>query len=206
MEAPRPRRRRIFATDHPLLWTVGLACAAVVVLEIFALNGFFGIAAPWTARPAPAPPDLNPHHQTIVAIWSNISYVGLVKDYFPSLNGTGLCGGACPELPRQWTPPTGNRPTEIGVLFYYNITNEAALTVNLSAPIVMTSGADPTLFFLETFCCYSTVNQPYGDQISTELAVTGGTQVGLEGYAFTTVTLPVAESGGYTLFVNFTSN
>ena len=187
------------------LAVIALACAAVVLIEIGATSGFFGWLIALGAAPSP-PPDLNPYHEQILAISSNITYFGEVQYYFPSLNRTSLCHPSCPELPRTWISTDSKYPDEIGVLFYYNVTNEVGVDVNLSQPLIRTSGPDPTLFYLITYCCYTTLDQKYSEPLDAELQFTPHAQIGLEGYAYTTEALPRSADGGYTLYVNFTSN
>jgi hypothetical protein len=208
MASPNRRRRWLTrgAEGRPLLFVVGLTCAAAVIIEVAAFTGFFGLADQHTSPGGPAGPNLNPYHEKILAITSNITYFGSVTGYFPTLNGTSLCALACPELPRLWESNVSHLPPEIGIHFFYNVTNTAAVTVNLSVPVLQASGPDSTLFYLETFCCYTTVNQPYDEQVIAAVQFTSGTEIGFEGYAFTTATIPAAEAGGYTLYVNFTSN
>ena len=182
------------------------ACAAVVLIEIAAVTGVFAWVQHPFGTPGPSVPDLNPDGQTILAIPSNITYFGGPTGYFPALNGTDLCGGRCPELPHLWISDRPSLPSEIGVFFYYNVTNVGTTDVNLSPPVLATSGPIPTLFFLQTYCCWSGTHQSYWEMISSPVQLTPGTIVGLEGYAFTTVALPKVPAGGYTLFVNFTSD
>ena len=184
---------------------VGFACAAAILIEVGAITGAFGLAGwHWGSRGSTAP-NLNPHGEHILAITANTTYFGPIHGYFPAIDGTDLCGPRCPELPREW-PSDGVLPAEVGVFFYYNVTNTAPVLVNLSQPVVSTSGPVPTLFFLETFCCYTPAAPPYVELIDSATPVSPGLEYGLEGYAYTTVPLPAVASGGYTLYVNFTSN
>jgi len=176
-----------------------------VILEVAAFTNFFGLTAPHSST-GTQPPDLNPFGEKILAISANISYFGSVSAYFPVLQDGDLCGLRCPSLPRIW-PSDGSLPAEVAIYFFYNITNEASVNVNLSSPVLATSGSDPTLFFLQTFCCYTQVTTPYDELVDSGVEeMPPGLHLGLEGYAFTTVPLPSTPSGGYTLYVNFTSN
>ena len=191
--------------DRRYLLLAGLVCLAAVLVEVGALTGWFGLGGfPWGSR-GPSVPNLNPDHERILAITGNTTYFGSVSGYFPAITGTSLCGPSCPELPRIW-PSDGILPAEVGVFFYYNVTNTAKVDVNLSMPVLATSGANPTLFFLQTFCCYSTVNPPYVELIDSSLEFPPQLTLGFEGYAYTTVDLPATASGGYSLFVNFTAD
>lgn len=185
---------------------VGLACVAAVLIEVGAFTGFFGLGALLTRSPGPPGPNLNPDHQWILGIWSNVTYIGPQTAYFPSLNGTSLCGRACPELPKVWVPRQGSLPPEIGVYFYFNVTNTASVDVNLSVPILTTSGPNPTLFYLQTWCCYSKVGVLYDELIDSPVGFIPGQTFGIEGYAYTTVALPAVEAGGYVLNVTYTSD
>lgn len=194
------------AKERPLLLGVGLACAAAVLLEVAALSGFFGVGALLHRSSGPGLPDLNPYHDTVIAVTANVSYIGAISGYFPSLEGTSLCGRACPITPRIWTPKEGNLSPEVGVYFYFNVTNTATVDVNLSVPVLTTSGPDADLFFLQTFCCFSKVGVLYDEDIDTGIAFTPGFTFGLEGYAYTTVPLPSAPGGGFTLSLAYTSD
>lgn len=193
------------AKRPPVLLIIGFACAAAVLVEVGAVTGFFGLAGWHSGTQGPTPPNLNPHGERILAIGGNTTYFGSIQDYFPAIDGTSLCGLKCPELPKEW-PSDGILPAEVGVFFYYNVTSTASVDVNLSMPVVSTSGPLSTLFFLETFCCYSKADPPYVELIDSAIQVPPSVDFGLEGYAYTTVPLPAVASGGYTLYVNFTSN
>ena len=200
---PRSPARR---TRRPsALLIVGFACAVAILVEVGAITGCFGLAGWHWGSQGPTAPDLNPYGERILAITGNTTYFGPIHGYFPSLDDTNLCGPKCPELPRQW-PSDGILPDEVGVFFYYNVTNTANILVNLSQPVVSTSGPVSTLFFLETFCCYTTTDPPYVELIDSAIPASPGLEFGLEGYAYTTEPLPTVVSGGYTLYVNFTSN
>lgn len=205
-----PYRRRNWlarrAKGRPPLLVIGLVCAAAVISEVAAVTDLFGLAGHRASPSGPTGPDLNPYHQRILAITSNITYYGSVRNYFPMLSDANLCGLACPELPREWSSGGSNSSPQIGVYFFYNVTNTAAVNVNLSQPILTTSGRDATLLYLETFCCYTTTNRPYSELLTTGVQFTSGTEIGFEGYAFTTAVIPAVAAGGYTLYVNFTSN
>lgn len=187
------------------LAVVALGCAAVVLVEIAAVSGFFGWLVSLSGTTT-SPPDLNPYHEKILAVSGNITYFGEVKYYFSALNGTSLCSPSCPELPVPWISTDPKYPSEIGVRFYYNVTNEAGFDVNLSQPVLSTSGPDPTLFYLVTMCCYTTLDEKYSEPLNAELQFTPHSVVGLEGYAYTTEAIPSSASGGYSLWANFTSN
>jgi hypothetical protein len=194
------------ARERPLLFVVGLVCAAAVVAEVAAVTGLFGLEGFGSRPPVTSVPDLNPHHQRILAITGNVTYLGSVRGYFPLLSAENLCGVTCPELPRLWVSNVGTSPPEAGVYFFYNVTNTANVSENLSVPVLTTSGPNPAMFYLETFCCYTTENQPYSELLTAPSQFAGGLEIGFEGYAFTTATIPAADSEGYTLYVNFTSN
>jgi len=192
------------ARSRPALFVVAPACVAALVIEAGVFTGFFGLPGLLSTHGSSGP-DLNPHHERILAVLSNITYIGAIQGYFSSLEGTNLCGVACPELPREW-PSDGILPAEVGVYFYFNVSNDASVDVNLSVPVISTSGPTPTLFFLQTFCCYTTANPPYVDLLDAQVPFTPHQSFGLEGYAYTTVPLPAVAGGGYTLYVNYTSN
>lgn len=192
------------ARERPILLVVALTCTAAVLIEVGAFTNFFGLGE----HPAtgPSTPDLNPYHERVVAIVSNITYVGAITSYFPSLDGTDLCGSACPEVPKIWVPSQGTLPPEVGVYFYYNVTSLAAVDVNLSVPVLTTSGGHPTLFYLETYCCYTTAAPPYDELMDSPAGFTPGHEFGFKSYAYTTVPLPQVAGGEFTLWVNFTSD
>jgi len=193
-----PRRRS-------LLFPVAVLCVAAIVLETAAVTGVFGLANGQTRSTGPSGPDLNPYGERIVAIGGNITYAGPARGYFPALNGTSLCPHLCPETPLVWGTDGSNGSPEIGVRFFYNVTNVGNRTANLSLPVLTTGGPDPTLFVLETYCCYSAVNQPYGELLTVGPQFTAGTTIGLEEWAFTTSVIPAVTGGNYTLYANFTA-
>jgi len=194
------------ARERPLLLIVGLACAAAVLVEVGAFTGLFGLVNLLEGSHGAAGPDLNPYHERILQITSNITYYGSTSGYFPALSGVSLCGRACPALPRVWTPTQGSLPPEVGIFFWFNLTNTATTDVNLSVPALTTSGPVPTLFYLETYCCYTKAAPQYDELIDSTIVFTAGHEFGFEGYAFTTIPLPAVAAGGYTLYVNYTSN
>jgi hypothetical protein len=194
------RRKR----ERPVLLLVGLVCAAAVLLEVAAFTGVFGLANRlWSTGGTPGP-DLNPHHELIVAIGGNITYVGSVTGYFPALGGTSLCSGRCPQLPKVRTVSQGNLSPEIGIFFFFNVTNTANVVVNLSNPVLTTSGPVATLFYLQTYCCYTPAEPQYDELLGASISFSPGAEYGIEGYAYTTVPLPEVSGGGFTLFVNYT--
>lgn len=193
------------AKAHPLLLVVGISCVAAVLVEVGAFTGFFGLGGLGSGTGPRTPPNLNPHHDLILAVTGNITYFGSITGYFPALQGASLCGQACPEVPRLWSSD-GILPEEVGVYFYYNVTNLASVDVNLSVPVVTTSGPVPTLFFLQTWCCYTPATVKYDEMLDSPIQFPPGLDFGLEGYAYTTVSLPATPAGGFTLSVNFTSN
>ena len=81
---------------HPTLFVVGIVCAVAVLVEIGAVTDFFGLARPHPAS-TPAGPNLNPGHETVVAIDVAFNYTGASKGYFTT-GGTDLCDGRCPLL------------------------------------------------------------------------------------------------------------
>jgi hypothetical protein len=182
---------------------VGFACAAAVVLEVAAFTNLFGLAVHGSSS-APGGPDLNPYHERILAITTNITYLGSETDYFPALQGANVCGIACPELPVYW-PSDGIVAAEVGVYFYYNVTNLASTIVNLSVPIIATSGTLTTLFVLQTYCCYTTAEPPYDESVDSVVHFSPGMTFGFRGYAYTTETLPQVAAGGFTLYLNFSA-
>jgi hypothetical protein len=192
------------AKRRPLLLYVGFACAAAVVLEVAAVTNFFGLAG-HPASSSPGGPDLNPFHERILVITTNVTYLGAGHGYFPALQGANVCGIACPELPFSW-PSDGILPAQIGVYFYYNVTNIGSDIVNLSVPIITTSGGVSTLFVLQTYCCYTTAEPPYDEAVDSSVNFSPGTTFGFRGYAYTTVSLPQVAAGGFTLYINFTSD
>ena len=202
--APSPpgrwrRRRR--------LWSVTAACAVVVLVEVAALTGVFGWVGSLlgSGSAGTSAPDLNPHHDLILSITGNVTYLGAVRDYLPALNETSLCGGRCPTTPVEWVSHDPRYPSEVGVYFFFNVTNEGGVTVNLSTPEIWVS-SDPHLLSLQTYCCYSTHVQPYSELVVAPIQFIPGDTYGLEGYAFTTDPLPPVTGGGFELDVNFTSN
>ena len=170
-------------------------------------TNFFGLANRGAGAPGPPGPNLNPYDQRILAVVGNITYFGTITGYYPELSHANLCGLACPELPVVWWSSADSLPPELGIHFYYNVTNSATVDVNLSTPTLQASGPDPTLFYLVTYCCYTTANPPYDEVVDSGIEeAPPGSTFGLQGYAFTTVPLPAMSAGGYTLYVNFTSN
>ncbi|MGP8077356.1 MAG: hypothetical protein ACLQD8_04940 [Thermoplasmata archaeon] len=204
MAAPdRPRHRLSrHIRAHRNFFVVGVVFAATILLEVGAVNGYFGLVANLWNRPSgPEPPNLNPNHERILAIDSAITYFGSTQGYFPAVNHTDFCQPVCPALILNSRP----NPPEIELRFYFNVTNTANATERISEPSLETSGPDPTLFSLWTFCCYSTQSVSYTEGLSAWLEFTPGFTFGLEGYVFTTQPIPANAAGGYTLFFNVTS-
>ena len=189
----------------PILLLVGLGCMAAILIEVGAVSGFFGWVIDRSGGGGASLPDLNPYHEQILAIPASTTYLGPLHGYFPTIDGTNLCGTRCPELPREW-PGDGILPPEIAVYFYFNVTNTASVDQNLSVPVIATSGPDPTLFLLLTFCCYTHGDTSYDEVVDSPILAPPGLPFGLEGYAYTTVPLPSVPGGGYTLYVNFTAD
>ena len=185
---------------------VGLACVVAVLLEIGAITGFFGLTSLLHRTTGAAEPDLNPSHELIFSVESNVTYIGSISGYLPALEDTDLCGYSCPTLPQIWVPKQGSLPPEIGIYFYFNITNTAAAIVNLSVPVLVTSGPDPTLFYLQTWCCYTKTTQMYDELLDDPIQFPAHFQFGIEGYAYTTVPLPAVPAGGYALDISYTSS
>jgi len=208
MASPESRLRWLArrTRQQPALVIVGLACAAAVLTEVGVFTGGFGLGHLLAGSSGSPGPNLNPDHQRILGVAASITYIGPISAYFPALQDTNLCGAACPELPKVWVPSQGSLPPEVGVYFYFNVTNLATVSVNLSVPILTTSGPDPTLFYLQTWCCWSKVGILYDELIDSPVGFTPGQQFGLEGYAYTTVPLPAVGTGGYDLNLTYTSN
>jgi hypothetical protein len=185
---------------HRTLFVVGLLCAALVLVEIGAVTDFFGLGH----RPAssgPAPPNLNPYSEEILAIDTAITGSG--STYFATFEGQNLCEGICPELPTVYTD---HDPAQIAIFFYYNVTNSAGTTETLTAPTLGTSGLNATMFTVQTFCCYSTNSTPYKELINSALIFTPGLTVGLRGYAYTIEPIPFTTAAGYTFYLNATAS
>ena len=184
------------------MFFVSIACAAAIVVEVAAVTGFFGLANHDAAGSSgPKGPNLNPYNERILAIEGAIDYTGSAKGYFIGLD-QNLCALTCPELPTEflnWTPP------QIGVIFYYNVTNSAAVSENISLPEVTTSGPDGTLWQVGVFCCYGAISLPYNEWIMGTTAIGPSATLGYKAYAWTVEAIPEYGSGGFTLDSNFTS-
>ncbi|MGP8078064.1 MAG: hypothetical protein ACLQD8_00745 [Thermoplasmata archaeon] len=197
----RPNRFLRGAKHHPVVVAVGIACAVAVLLEVGAVTDFFGLVHHASGSKAPTGPDLNPHHEMILDVVWAVDYTGASKNYFSQINGASFCP-ECPELPNsyaQYSPP------EIGIYFYFNVTNTAVGDESFSLPTLGTSGPDAALFNITTYCCFSTSNTPYSEPLSGPLHFVPGQTVGLRGYVWTTVIIPVSVSGNYTVYYNTTS-
>jgi hypothetical protein len=183
---------------HRTLFVVGLLCAALVLVEIGAVTDFFGLGH----RPAssgPAPPNLNPYNEEILAIDTAITGSG--STYFASLEGQNLCAGICPVLPTEFLV---HPPPQLAIIFYYNVTNTGPTAKNLSLPTITNSGPNSTMFHVQELCCYGGVGGAYSEQQIGPLHFTPSVTIGFEGYAWTLDPLPYTSAGGYTLYYNFT--
>jgi len=204
---PRPSWLRRQAKRHPAILVVGVICAAVVLLEVGAVTGFFGLSALKSSPKSPAPPDLNPYGEVIVEVVSHVNYTGAGSGYFAELEGQNLCGAAgCNAL----TYYPAYSPPEIGFFFYFNVTNTAAHDENISQPKLGVSGPDHEIFLLVTFCCYTTESKPYSEPLTDgakfEPNGENGSTIGLRGYIYATDPIPQSPSGTYDLYFNVTSN
>lgn len=183
---------------------VGTVCAVVLIVVIAAVSGVFVAVHPASTAP-PTPPNLNPFDEQITQVWGNIVYTGSESGYFAALQDQKLCGAECNLLRLI---PALSTPT-FGMLFFFNVTNTEANGQNFSEPQLGISGSDPTVFYLETLCCYSTESQPYSEPLTVGLhfsgAGDGGSVIGLEGFVYTTATIPQSNTGSYVLYLNVTS-
>jgi hypothetical protein len=201
----RPSWLRRQAKQHPAMLLVGTFCAVVVVVVIVAVSGLLTLGLHPASTPAPTPPNLNPFDEQITAVWGNVVYTGSESGYFAALQHQDLCGAVCNVLRLI---PALSTPT-FGMLFFFNVTNTEANGQNLSEPQLGISGDDPTVFNLETLCCYSTESQPYSEPLTVGLHFSGsgndGATIGLEGFVYTTATIPQSDTGSYVLYLNVTS-
>ena len=203
LQRPRSLRRQI--KGHRLPIAIGLVCAAVVIVEIAAVTNGFGLLTHPASAP-PKPPDLNPYDEEVSIVLSNVTYSGHATGYFPGLDEQDLCGVQCPLL-RIYTD---HQPDEIGFYFFFNVTNTADVSVNMSNPALGISGTNQTVFFLKTFCCYSTLSQPYSEPLVGKLRFSpsgsDGSEIGLEGYVYSTWPIAESVSGSYKLYFNVTAS
>jgi hypothetical protein len=191
------------AKAHRITFVVAAVCAVVVFVAVAAVTGFFGLAHTSPGSSSPPGSALNPYNETILAIESAVTYTGSDHDYFLSLDGQNLCADVCPILPKVYPAFS---PPEIGVYFYVNVTNTASNPEKLYMPTIGTSGPDGSLFTIQVFCCYTTTGTLYSEPIGAFLSFTAGQAIGIAGYAYTTDPIPYSPSGGYTLYVNSTSD
>jgi hypothetical protein len=181
---------------------VALVCVAAVVVEIGATTHFFGLLQPASGAGGPHS-NLNPYHELIFAVNSTIAYNSGESGYFPALDGTELCPfHICPKTP---VLVTKNGNTSIGIFFYVNVTNTGASDESLGNFTLTTSGADPQLFSLAVFCCYSSSSPSYTEPFSKWTDAAPGAIVGLEGYAYSLTVIPYTGAGGYSLVLGSTS-
>ncbi|HTP56071.1 MAG TPA: hypothetical protein VML53_05345 [Thermoplasmata archaeon] len=188
------------AHRHRTLLAVGLVCAAVVVVALGATTGFFGLLKPAGAPSGYTGPPLNPDHQLIAHILGSLT--GPNASQFSGFTGD-LCGIRCPLSPMLYTTPT---PAEIGVYFFFNVTDVTGVAASIAAPTIRTSGADPTLFVIITYCCFSSTHASYTEEVASPFPFTSTTPVGFAGYAYTTVPIPATAGDSYTLWVNSTAS
>jgi hypothetical protein len=201
----RPGWLRRQAKNHPAMIVVGTLCVAAVVIEVAVLSGVLSLALHRGGGTGPTPPNLNPYDEQIDHVWGNIVYTGSQSGYFVALQHQDLCGAGCETL---HLIPTQTTPT-IGILFFFNVTNTAATGQNLSTPQLGISGSDQSAFQLATLCCYSSESQPYSEPLTGPLHFSPsgdtGSTIGLEGFVYSTATIPESTLGYYVLYFNVTS-
>jgi len=185
---------------HPTWFLTALLCAAAVVVELEAASGLFGLMAHSSGPPGPTGPNLNPYDERILAVQGSVAYHGSATDYFPALQGVDLCAPGCPKLPFQ---NYALSPPQVGVLIFYNVTNTATATHNLTLPQVASTGG--LEFDLQVMCCYTGLGASYSEWVMGPLSLSPSVTVGFEAYLWTTETIPSSPVGGYTLYANFTS-
>lgn len=202
----RPSRLRAAAKRHPAMLAVGIVCAIAVIAEIGAVTDAFGLLHPGSSSTSPTPPDLNPYSETFLAITSEVKYGAGGSDYFPEFEGQPICGAKCPGLPVVFT---GFASPVIGLFFYFNVTNTASVAANFSLPALGVVGGNTAGFVLVTYCCYTSTNVPYSEQLTagSQLAPHGslGSVVGLRGFIYSAVSLPENTAGGYAFYFNVTA-
>lgn len=181
---------------------VGLLCAAVIVIEVGAVTNFFGLEDHHASgSTGPTGPGLNPYGEMMISVTGEIVYTGSGSNYFPGLEHSTLCG-RCSELPNEYSQDI---PPEVGFYFFFNVTNEQTTGKESISQPVLTTVPHSTIFTLVTFCCYSALNTPYSESLTDGLTFPANTTWGLEGYIYTTVTIPSTSSGGYEFYYNVTS-
>lgn len=196
------RQRR----NHPALLAVAFVCAAAVVVEIAAVTNVFGLLGHGTKSTGPTGPNLNPYHEEFLSVTGEIQYKGTGTGYFAQLEGQSVCPKVCPAFPKLFNN-TGT--PAYGIFFFFNVTNTASQTRNISEPVLGLVGKNTAGFVLVTYCCYSTTNTQYSEPLVTGLQVQGagspGATVGLRGFIYTETTIPEIAGGGYAFFLNVTS-
>jgi len=173
---------------------------AVIVVALGATTGFFGLVKPAPGSSGYTGPPLNPDHQMIGRILGSLT--GPNASQFSGFTGD-RCGIRCPLLPMLFTTPD---PAQIGIYFFFNVTDVTGVAASISEPTIRTSGSDPTLFVIVTYCCYSSSVPSYTEEVSATFPFTSTTPVGFAGYAYTTIPIPSTTAGNYTLWVNSTAS
>ena len=162
---PRPgwlgRQRK----SHPRTFVLAILCAAIIVVEVGAVTNLFGLLNKPSSTTTTTEPNLNPFAEMVATILSEVKYTGGSSGYLAELEGQELCKTSCPSL----TVYTFHDPPEIGLYFFFNVTNTASHGVNMSQPVLGISGSNQSVFFLQTFCCYTHVNQPYDEPLTVGL-------------------------------------
>ncbi|HTP54766.1 MAG TPA: hypothetical protein VML94_07420 [Thermoplasmata archaeon] len=201
----RPGWLRRQAKNHPTMLVVGTLCVAAVVIEVAVLSGVLSLSPHHGGASGPTPPNLNPYDEQIDHVWANIVYTGGQSGYFVALQHQDLCGAACQTLHPISTQTT---PT-IGILFFFNVTNTASTDQNISLPQLGISGSDQSVFKLATLCCYTAAGESYSEPLVGPLPFLAsgntGSTIGLEGFVYSTVTIPESSLGYYVLYFNVTS-
>jgi hypothetical protein len=202
----RPGWLRRQTKSHPRTFALAIVCAAIIVVEVAAVTNFFGLLDKSSPTTAPTEPKLNPYDEEVVTVVSEVTYTGASSGYLAELENQELCQAVCPNL----TIYTFHDPPEIGLYFYFNVTNTASHGVNISQPVLGISGTNQSVFYLQTFCCYTHVNQPYDEPLTVGLkflaAGQNGSTIGLKGYIYSTWPVALSPSNVYHLYFNVTSD
>lgn len=187
---------------HPMLFAVGVACVAAVLVELALTGGWFRATAPGATIP-----ELNPFHDQIASFTGNVAYdtsrTGGASNYFPALDNQNLCPGVCPVAPRIWSAPNGSGWV-VGVRAFVNVTNTATdgygyYLWNFSLTV---GGPSPRLLsFLVATCSASSGCET----LESPVYMVPEAVLEIEIVAYSMVALPQSPAGGFTLWFNATS-